>query len=84
MLPAMEIKRPFSEADWLQTPKPVRQYVEQLEQTIFTLVAKVEQLEKRIEQLEAGSKKNSQNSSKPPGGVLGSGQTNIHEILKIM
>ena len=66
MLPAMEIKRPFSEADWLQTPKPVRQYVEQLEQTVFTLVAKVEQLEKRIEQLEAGSKKNSQNSSKPP------------------
>ena len=66
MLLSMEIKRPFSEADWLQTPEPVRQYVEQLEQTIIALVAKVEQLEKRIEQLEAGSKKNSQNSSKPP------------------
>jgi transposase len=62
----MEIKRPFSEADWLKTPEPVRLYVEQLEQTVLTLVAKVEQLEKRIEQLEAGSKKNSQNSSKPP------------------
>lgn len=66
MLLSMEIKRPFSEADWLQTPEPVRQYVEQLEQTVLALVAKVEQLEKRIEQLEAGSRKNSQNSSKPP------------------
>jgi hypothetical protein len=66
MLLSMEIKRPFSEADWLKTPEPVRLYVEQLEQTFFALVAKVEQLEKRIEQLEAGNKKNSQNSSKSP------------------
>ena len=66
MLLSMEVKRPFSEADWLATPKPVRLYVEQLEQTVIALAAKVEQLEKRIEQLEAGSKKNSQNSSKPP------------------
>jgi transposase len=62
----MEIKRPFSEADWLATPEPIRLYVEQLEQTIIAFVAKVEQLEKRIEQLESKSKKNSQNSSKPP------------------
>ena len=62
----MEIKRPFSEADWLATPKPVRQYVEQLEQAVIALVAKVEQLEKRIEKLESSNKKNSQNSSKPP------------------
>jgi transposase len=62
----MEIKRPFSEADWLATPEPIRLYVEQLEQTVIAFVAKVEQLEKRIEQLESKSKKNSQNSSKPP------------------
>lgn len=66
MLLSMEVKRPFSEADWLATPKPVRDYVEQLEQTVIALVAKVEQLEKRIELLESRSKKNSQNSSKPP------------------
>ena len=66
MLLSMEVKRPFSEADWLATPEPVRQYVEQLEQTVIALVAKVEQLEKRIEKLESRSKKNSQNSSKPP------------------
>ena len=62
----MEIKRPFSEADWHATPEPVRLYVEQLEQTVIALVAKVEQLEKRIEQLESKSKKNSQDSNKPP------------------
>jgi transposase len=66
MLLIMEVKRPFSEADWLATPEPVRRYVEQLEQTVFALMAKVEQLEKRIEQLESSSKKISQNSSKPP------------------
>ena len=62
----MEIKRPFSEADWLATPEPVRRYVEQLEQTVIARVAKGGQLEKRTEQLESKSKKNSQNSSKPP------------------
>ena len=66
MLLIMEIKRPFSEADWQATPKPVRQYVEQLEKTVITLVARVEQLEKRIEKLESRNNKNSQNSSKPP------------------
>lgn len=49
MLLSMEVKRPFSEADWLATPEPVRQYVEKLEQTVIALVEKVEQLEKRIE-----------------------------------
>ncbi len=66
MLLNMEPKRPFSEADWLATPAPVRQYVEQLEQTVLQLLAKVEQLEKRIKQLEARTNQNSQNSSKPP------------------
>lgn len=62
----MDIKRPFSEEDWLATPAPVRQYVEQLEQTVMQLLSKVEQLEKRIEQLEGRANQNSQNSSKPP------------------
>ena len=66
MLLLMKVKRPFSEADWLATPVPVRLYIEQLEQSIFGLLAKVEQLEKRIEQLETRTKQNSQNSSKPP------------------
>lgn len=66
MLLNMEVKRPFSEADWHATPEPVRRYVEQLEQTVISLVARVEQVEQRIEQLESSSKKNSQNSSKPP------------------
>lgn len=48
----MEPKRPFSNLDWAATPKPVKQYIVHLEQTVFALVAKVEQLEKRIEELE--------------------------------
>ena len=62
----MERKRPFSQIDWAATPQPVKQYIIYLEQTIDTLVARVEQLEKRIEQLEVRTKKDSQNSSKPP------------------
>jgi transposase len=62
----MEPKRPFSNLDWAATPKPVRQYIAYLEQTIVTLVARIEQYEKRIEQLEVRTEKNSQNSSKPP------------------
>ena len=62
----MEPKRPFSPLDWAATPQPVKQYIEYLEQAIATLVAKLEQHEKRIEQLEVRTKKNSLNSSKPP------------------
>jgi transposase len=62
----MEPKRPFSNLDWAATPQPVRQYIAYLEQTIVTLVARIEQHEKRIEQLEVRTEKNSQNSSKPP------------------
>lgn len=62
----MEPKRPFSNLDWAATPQPVKQYIEYLEQTIDTLVGRIEQHEKRIEQLEARTKQNSQNSSKPP------------------
>lgn len=62
----MEPKRPFSNLDWAATPELVRQYIKNLEQTIFALVAKVQHLEKRTEKLEVQTKKNSQNSSKPP------------------
>jgi transposase len=48
----MEFKRPFSESDWLATPEPVRKYVEALEQTIVELLAKAQEHDKRIAQLE--------------------------------
>ena len=62
----MSMKRPFSEADWLATPEPVRRYVESLEQRIEQLENTVELLVKRIEQIESKRKQNSQNSNKPP------------------
>ena len=62
----MEPKRPFSNLDWVATPQIVKQYIEHLEQTVFAFVAKVDLLEKRTEILEVRTKKNSQNSSKPP------------------
>jgi len=62
----MSMKRPFSEADWLATPEPVRRYVESLEQRIEQLENTVELLVKRIEQIESKLKQNSQNSNKPP------------------
>lgn len=62
----MEPKRPFSLLDWAATPEPVKQYIEYLEQTIASFAARVQQLEKRIEQLEVKTKQNSQNSNKPP------------------
>ena len=62
----MEPKRPFSIFDWGATPEPVKQYIRYLEQTVTTFVEKVRQHEKRIEQLEVQTNKNSQNSSKPP------------------
>jgi transposase len=62
----MQIKRPFSQLDWLSTPEPVRQYILQLEAAILKLQQQDKLLEKRIEKLESQTKKNSQNSSKPP------------------
>jgi len=62
----MEFKRPFSKADWLATPEPVRKYIVQQEQAIVKLTSRLEQLEKRTEKLEGRVKQNSQNSSKPP------------------
>jgi transposase len=62
----MSIQRPFSEADWLATPQPVRRYVQDLEQRIEQLEVSVLQLLQRIEQLESRLNQNSQNSNKPP------------------
>jgi transposase len=62
----MDFKRPFSESDWLATPEPVRKYVEALEQAIVDLLAKAQQHEKRIAELERRLNLDSQNSSKPP------------------
>jgi transposase len=62
----MSIKRPFSEADWLTTPQPVRRYVQSLEQRVEQLEKSVSQLLQRVEQLESRLNQNSQNSNKPP------------------
>ncbi len=62
----MELKRPFTNDDWLNTPKPVKEYIISLEQTVIRLVETVEKLEGRVAKLESQLNKNSQNSSKPP------------------
>ena len=62
----METKRPFTDLEWNLTPEPVRRYIVYLEQTLLTLQAQARDHEKRIEKLELQTKKNSQNSSKPP------------------
>ena len=61
----MEAKRPFSQADWLATPKPVRDYVEQLEQMVLQNSALIAKLEKRLDDLESRLKRNSSNSNQP-------------------
>ena len=62
----MEFKRPFSEAEWLATPEPVRRYIEMLEQSILQLTATVAELQGRTEKLERRVRRNSQNSNQPP------------------
>ena len=62
----MEAKRPFSQFDWLSIPEPVRAYIIHLEQVFGQMQQRLELIEKRTEKLEARSKMNSQNSSKPP------------------
>lgn len=69
----METKRPFSALDWELTPEPVRQYILYLEQVFAEMDKRLESqakiiraLEKRLEDLEVRTRKNSQNSSKPP------------------
>jgi len=62
----MDIKRLFSESDWLATPKPVREYIKALEQAIVEVQSKTAQHDKRIAQREKRVNKDSQNSNKPP------------------
>ena len=62
----MEVKRPFSDLDWLSTPESVRAYIIHLEQIIAQMQKRLELVEKRTEKLEVRTKMNSQNSSKPP------------------
>ncbi|MFZ1982977.1 MAG: DUF6444 domain-containing protein, partial [Desulfatitalea sp.] len=62
----MELKRPFSEAEWLATPQPVRQYIEMLEQSILQLTAALAELKGRTDKLEERLNRNSQNSNQPP------------------
>ena len=62
----MEIKRPFSEAEWLATPQPVRQYIEMLEQSILQLTDAMAELKGRTDKLEERMSRNSQNSNQPP------------------
>ena len=62
----MEIKRPFSSAEWLQTPEAVRDYIEMLEQSILQLSHSLDELKGRTEKLEQRVNRNSQNSNQPP------------------
>jgi hypothetical protein len=62
----MEVKRPFSQLDWLSTPEPVRAYIIHFERMIGQMQQRLELVEKRTKKLEARAKINSQNSSKPP------------------
>lgn len=62
----MEIKRPFSDADWLKTPEPVCKYIEVLEKSILQFSATVSEMTARIEKLEDQLNRNSQNSNQPP------------------
>lgn len=62
----MEAKRPFSQLDWLSTPEPVREYILYLERLVGQMQQRLEAVEKRTEKLEARTRMNSQNSSKPP------------------
>jgi hypothetical protein len=51
MLPIMEVKRPFSDKHWLDTPEPVKAYIIHLEQLIGQMLKKQDELEKRIEKI---------------------------------
>jgi transposase len=62
----MEIKRPFSTAEWLQTPEAVRAYIEMLEHSILQLSQSLAELKGRTEKLEQRVNRNSQNSNQPP------------------
>ena len=72
-LPGMEMKRPFSQDDWFNTPKPVRDYIEFLEQKVIQLSEHIQHLEahqkhleQRLDELESRLNRNSRNSDQPP------------------
>ena len=62
----MEIKRPFSIAEWLQTSKAVCAYIEMLGQSILQLSHSLAELKGRTGKLEQRVNRNSQNSNQPP------------------
>jgi len=62
----MEVKRPFTDADWLATPEPVRRYIEHLEQVTKEHRSLLEQQQQRIERIESRMNRDSQNSNQPP------------------
>lgn len=62
----MEPNRPFTEEDWLATPKPVRDAFENLEARVQRLIDQVEKLAEQVVKLTNQLNKNSKNSSKPP------------------
>ncbi len=62
----MEIKRPFSEAEWNKTPEPVRIYIEMLEKSIRHLSSAIAELQGRTDKLENKVNQNSRNSNQPP------------------
>jgi transposase len=57
---------PFTEQDWEQTPPAVQAYVHTLHDELSHLRHEMEQLQERIEHLEARLKQNSTTSSRPP------------------
>lgn len=62
----MAPQRPISDFDWQLTPETVKQYIQYLERNLSGLNELVQTHETRIEKLEAKTKQNSRNSSKPP------------------
>ena len=62
----MEIKRPFSQAEWQKTPETVRLYIEMLEKSLHHLSSVVDELKGRTDSLEKQINRNSQNSNQPP------------------
>lgn len=57
---------PFTEEDWLATPKPVRDAFENLEARVQRLINQVEKLAEQVVKLTNQVNKNSKNSSKLP------------------
>jgi transposase len=62
----MEIERPFTIAQWLETPEAVRHYIEILEKNIDRLSGSITDLKGRTQKLEQQVTRNSQNSNQPP------------------